>query len=135
MTVDTNILQYSSEWSGFKNVLPDIPFSASYAGGTLLSGGYTGPIRASAAINNTNEVSQVQVNFGGLESFYRLLPGTFFELYPSAASPQYEIEAFSYFTNGNITCDFWISNQSAGSVSVPAITFNCNASLFIAPFG
>lgn len=134
MTVDTNKVQYTSEWSGFKNVLPDVPFSASYVGGTLAAGAFTGPIRASAAINNTNEISQLQIRFTGIETFWRLLPGTFFIDYPSPTSLSYQIEVFSYFENGSIFMDAYIVNESAGSVTIPAITFDCNASLFIAPF-
>lgn len=136
--LDTNTIVASNDYSGFKNYSA-VSFSTVYAGGTIASGGYTGPIRATTALNNTNAVTAVQVQYTNIETFYRQLPGYSFVDYPSAGTRTYQIQSFSYFTGGNLIIDSYISNQTGnvvapGPVTVPAITFNCRAFLYSAPF-
>lgn len=131
-TVNTNIIVSGSEFSGFKNYQA-VTFSTAYGGGTLTVGTYA-MVSATTPLNNSNAVSEVQVQFSGLETFYRLVPGSIAVDYPTSGTRTYEIEVIEYFLGGNLHMDFYIVNQTAGSVTVPAITFNCRAFLYVAPF-
>lgn len=131
--IDTNKMLYGSMLSGFSNN-DDKPFSASYAGGILAAGHFAGPIRASTAMDNADDISQIQVRLTNVETFYRLLQGTFQVDYPTSGTRTYSVELFSYFSGGTLFVDCYIINQSGGSVTIPAITFDCLASLFLTPF-
>ena len=133
MAVNTNIILASSLFSGFMN--DDIvPFSASVSSQNISAGGYIGPIRASVALTNTNSISQVQIRYSGVDSFTRLLPGNIVYNVPNSSSPTYQIESFSYFSGGTLYVDSYISNQTGGTITIPAITFDCSASINRAPF-
>lgn len=134
MSINTNIIIATNQFQGFQNYT-SATFSVAYAGGSIASGSFTGPIRATTILNNTNAVGLLEVQFSGLDSFSRLLPGIIEVDYPNAGTPQYQIQVFSYYSSGNLVCDVYISSQTGpGSVSVPAITFNYTAQLYQAPF-
>ena len=100
MTVNTNNAVLVSGLSGFGQYTPSVSFSASVISQHILTGAYIGPIRATTSLNNTNAVSEIQIQFSGLESFVRELPGIIIANYPNWASPNYQIECFSYFSGG-----------------------------------
>lgn len=131
--INTNIIISTNGFQGFQNYTT-ASFSSSYAGGNILGGSFAGPIRASTALNNTNAVGIVEVQFSGLDAFTRLLPGFIVVNYPSNLSPSYQIEVLSYYAGGNLTCDVYISNQTGSTITVPAITFIYQADLYQAPF-
>lgn len=131
--IDTNIIASGSEFAGFKNYM-EATFSTSYAGGSIGAGSYVGPIIASTPLNNTNAVSEAQIQYVGLDTFWRLIPGSLAIDYPTAGTRQYQVNTLVYFTGGNLVIDNYVVNQTGGSVSVPAITFNCRGFLFLAPF-
>lgn len=133
MTVNTNTIVSASEFSGFQNY-GSATFSTSVAGQNIGVGAYLGPLRATTALNNANSVSQIQVQYSGIDSNYRLLPGYIQMIIPSAAAPNYEIQSYSYFNGGTLYVDSYISNQTGSTQTIPAITFNCRAFLFLAPF-
>lgn len=133
MKVDTNIILASSLFSGFFNSSA-VTFSASVASQNISAGGYIGPIQASAAMNNANGIGQVQIEYSGVDSFWRLLPGIVVYDVPNAATPSYQIETYSYFSAGTLHVDTIISNQTGGTITVPAITINVRAFIFTAPF-
>lgn len=132
MKVDLNKVIATTLFSGFGNY-GSVPFSAVIAGQNLGAGAVVSA-GASTPLNNTNAISQVQVQYTGLDAFWRLLPGVVIADYPNASSPNYQIESFSYFTNGILHVDTYISNQTGGTVAIPAITISCRAFLFLAPF-
>jgi hypothetical protein len=131
--IDTNKLLYGSMFSGFSNDAIDVPFSASYAGGSLAAGTAAGPIRASRVLDNADDISHVQVQFSGLESFYRLVKGVTQVDYPTRGTRTYSIEVFTYYSGGTLYVDSYLINQTGVSQSIPAVTFNCLASTFITP--
>lgn len=131
--IDTNTIVATSEFQGFQNY-NTATFSVSYAGGTIAAGGYVGPERAETVLNNTNAVSLLQVMFTGLDSFTRQFQGFLGIDYPSFNSPSYQIEVISYYNGGNLVCDAYIINESAITVTIPAITFTYTAKLYQAPF-
>lgn len=133
MSVNTNTIVSASDLPGFSNY-QEATFSAAYGGGNIAAGGFAGPIRAQTALNNSNAVSEVQVMWSGLESFYRLVPGATFQDYPTAGTRQYQVVSMVYYTGGNLIVDSYVVNQTGLTVSTPAITFNCRAFLYIAPF-
>jgi hypothetical protein len=130
--VNTNVIVAGSQFAGFKNYRA-VTFSAAYAGGTLLTGTYA-QVTASTSLDNTNAVSEVQIQFSGLETFYRLAPGVIDVSYPTVGTAQYSIICNVYFIDTTLYIDSYIVNQTAGSVVVPAISFDCRAFLYIAPF-
>jgi len=133
--IDTNKSQYAGQYSGFANKDIDVPFSASYAGGSLTAGHYAGPVRATVALDNSDDISSIKVKLTGLESFYRMLEGTFYKNFPNSASPSYQVELFSYYKGGLLYVDAYISNQSqtGSTVTVPAFTMDCLACLYQTP--
>lgn len=133
MKVDTNIILASSKFNGFFNSSA-VTFSASVASQNIAAGGYVGPIQASAAMNNANGIGQVQIQYSGVDSFWRLLPGIVVYDVPNANVPTYQIETYSYFSNGTLHVDSIISNQTGGTITIPAIIINCRAFIFNAPF-
>lgn len=103
-------------------------FSSSIASQTIPVNGYVTSI-ATTSLNNSNSISQVLTNYSGLESFYRVLNGS-----PTVNLTTYQIYSFYYFTSTTLTVYTLLSNQSGGSINIPAITINCRAFLFLAPF-
>jgi hypothetical protein len=132
MTVNLNKIIASSAFSGFSNS-SSVSFSSSIAGQTIAAGHYVSS-SAFAALNNANSISQVQINLGGLESFWRLLPGVLIINYPNSSAPSYQIELFSYFTGGLLKVDTYVSNQTGAGVAIPTITINCRGFVFNSPF-
>ena len=132
MTVDINKIIASSAFSGFSNSR-SVSFSSTIAGQTIAAGSYVSS-SAFAALNNAYSISQIQINLGGLESFWRVLPGNLVINYPNSSAPNYEIELFSYFTSGLLRVDTYISNQIGTGVAIPTITINCRGFIFNSPF-
>lgn len=131
--VDTNKIRAAGEFSGFKNYTTSI-FSVSYAGGSILAGAFAGVLRASTPLNNGNAISEVQIQYSGIETFYQKIPGNVTNEYPNASATTYEIQSLTYFSGATLFVDSYIVNQTAGTITVPAITFNCRAFLYVAPF-
>lgn len=131
--IDTNKIHHASEFSGFANKEIDIPFSASYAGGSIAPGQYKGPIRATVALDNVDDISCVKVKFTGIELFYRILEGTFQVDYPNGALRAYSIEVFTYYKGGLLYVDAYVINQQGSTSSTAAFTMDCLASLYQAP--
>jgi hypothetical protein len=142
MQINLNNVQYTNLFDGFKNYdnktgSNSIHQLLGLSAGTsvvVTAGSYIGPVSITIPLNNSNAVSQVLVQYGGLESFYRLLPGIIIVDYPDAGSASYQIQSISYYSGGNLHIDNYVINETGGSVTVPDITFNCTASLFKAPF-
>lgn len=132
MTLDTNNIQFHSEIPGFGNYT-STTFSVSIPSQSIGVGAYV-KYSAHAALNNSNAVSQVLVQYSGVETSWRLMTGSIFFNLPNNTSPSYQIESVTYYKSGNVYVDTYISNQSGSSVVIPAITVNCKASLFKAPF-
>jgi hypothetical protein len=136
--INTNKIVASNVFSGFQNS-KTVDFGVAYDGGTIPVGGYVGPIRATVALPNANSISQIQLQYIGLESFSRLVSGYTFQNYPSGATVTYQIQSYTYFSNGLLYQDNYISNQTGNvvapaTVTIPAITFQSRAFLFNAPF-
>jgi len=133
MAINTNIILATSGFSGFGNY-KSVSFSVGIPSQGLGVNSYIGPYTASAALNNSNAVTEVQLQYTGLDSFWREVPGYIAIIVPNAGAATYEVQSFTYFKNGSVYVDTYISNQSGSTVTIPAITVNCRAFLFIAPF-
>ena len=133
MAVNTNIILATSKFSGFGNY-KSVSFSATIPSQGIAVSSYIGPYTASATLNNTNAVTEVQLQYSGLDSFWREVPGWVDILVPNAGAASYEVRSITYFKNGSVYVDTYIINQTGGTITIPAITVNCRASLFIAPF-
>lgn len=133
MSINTNIIIASSSFSGFMNTSA-VSFQAGIGSQNIASGGYIGPARAQTALNNTNAITQVQIQYGGLDSFWRVLPGNIVYNVPNSSSPTYQIESFSYYSGGNLIVDTYVSNQTGSTITIPNITIYCRGFVFDAPF-
>lgn len=124
----SNLTSVSSA-SGYKNYLAST-FTSTIPAQVLAPGGFV-TSTASTPLNNANSISQVQVNWGGLETFYRILNGYIFERYAGAT---YEVQSYYFFDATNLNVTTIVSNQTAGNVNIPTITITCRGFLFLAPF-
>lgn len=124
-------LAASSALSGFKNYNPlGAPFSVIIAGQTLTAGTFVSAT-ASTALNNTNAVSQVQVQYAGAQTDWNVVYGSINNYF---AASTYEIESLYYFDSTNLNVFTVVVNQTGGNVTIPTITINCRAFLYLAPF-
>jgi len=86
---------------------------------------------ASTPLNNSNSISQVQLQYSGLSNDYYIMNGIVNTFWNSG---DYEIESYYYFDGTNLNVFTVIANQTAGIITIPDITINCRGFLFIAPF-
>jgi hypothetical protein len=84
-------------------------------------------------LNNTNAISGVQINYAGLETVWRPVSGSMAINVPYV-TPQYQILAITYYAGGNFQISIYISNQTGGTITVPAFSVNVRLFLFNAPF-
>lgn len=119
----------TSTASAFKNY-DSATFSSSISGQVLSAGAFVSAT-ATASLSNPNSVCQVQTKYTGLESFYRVING---QVIGNYSGGNYQIQSFYYFTSTTLTVMTIIANQTAGNVTIPAITIDCRAFLFKAPF-
>jgi len=120
----TSILTNSNSISSFFSLSPGTSIN-------ILTGNFAGPIPVTIPTVNSNAATQVQFQLSGLESYWHVINGNFVGNY---SSNTYQILAFYAYNATTLTIYFIIVNQSAGTVTVPDITFNCRAYLFIAPW-
>lgn len=136
--IDTNRIVAASQFAGFKNY-ESVTFSVKYAGATIPTTNFVGPIRASTPLNNSNAVSEVQVQIVGLDSFWRYIPGQSVAAYPTGATEAYQVQTLAYYSGGSLVIDTYIINTTGsvvapGDVVIPALTINCRGFLYNAPF-
>lgn len=118
-----------SALSGLK-ALPSSSFSTSIASQTLGAGQFVSAL-ASTALSNTNSISQVQVNYAGINSNNYIFYGDASNDFDSG---NYQVESFYYFDAINLNVLTIVSNQTGGNYTIPAITVNCRGFLYLAPF-
>lgn len=127
MTVNFQNISAASQFPGFKNYTI-VSLTGSIPGQTLAAGHFA-QTTISTPLNNTNAVSQVQLQYSGVNSNYFVIPG--FQQYNPSGT--YQIESLVYYVSGNINILTLVSNQTAGSITIPTITLNAVAFLFVSP--
>lgn len=127
--INPSNLSAASALSGFKNYL-STPFSTVIAGQVLAAGTFVSAT-ASTALNNSNSVSQVQVQYSGIQTDWNVMYGSI-NNYFSAST--YEVESLYYFDSTNLNVFTVVVNQTGGNVTIPTITINCKGFLYLAPF-
>lgn len=127
--INPSNLAAASALSGFKNYLSS-PFSVVITGQVLAAGTFVSAT-ASTALNNTNSVSQVQVQYSGVQTDWNVIYGSV-NNYFSAST--YEIESLYYFDSTNLNVFTVVVNQTGGNITIPTITINCKGFLYLAPF-
>jgi hypothetical protein len=142
--INSDIIGATSQTSGFKNYLKQpIAFSKSLSQtlssptgvAVLFTPGTVVRVSASAPLpSNIDSIGSVEVQYSGVESFYRLIPGVAQADYPNTGSRTYSIETMTYIKSGQIFVDSFIINQIGSNVSIPDITFNCIAKMYRVPF-
>lgn len=122
-------LAATSKLSGFKNYQSS-SFSTAIAGQNLAAGGFVSAT-ASTPLNNSNSVSEVQVQYSGVQTDWNVVYGSINNYF---AGGNYEIESLYYFDSTNLNVFTVVVNQTGGVVAIPAITINCRGFLYLAPF-
>ena len=89
---------------------------------------------ASGSLDNTNSVCQVQVQFSGVSSDYYVLYGNITIPNPASTSATWEIISGYYFNSGTVYVWVAFYNLTSSAITIPAVTVNCVAKAFIAPF-
>lgn len=130
--IDTSKIIAASAFSGFKNYTAK-EFSVSVPAQALGAGDFV-QYSASTTLDNTNAVSQVQIRYTGLETFWRIVPGSVGARFPTYSAADYEITTLVYFSGGTLSVYSFIVDQTGLGTSIPDITIDCKASLFLAPF-
>ena len=133
MAVNTNIILATSKFSGFGNY-KNVSFSVTIPSHSIAVNTIDGPYTALDTLDNTNAVTEVQLQYSGLDLFWREVSGSVIKIVPDAGAPIYEIGSSTYFKNGSVYVDTYIINLIGSTITIPDITVNCKASLFIAPF-
>lgn len=117
-----------SSLSGLKNYNKvGAPFSVVIPGQTLTTGSFVSAT-ASTPLNNANAISQLQIQYSGVQTDWNVVYGSINNYF---ASSTYEIESLYYFDSTNLNVFTVIANQSAGSVTIPSITVNCVGWLYV----
>lgn len=122
-------LAAASAFSGLKNDAA-VDFSASIAGQVLAAGAFLS-VLASTPLTRTNSISQVQVQYSGIQTDWNVVYGSI-NNYFSAST--YEVESLYYFDAVNLNVFTVVVNQTGGNINIPAITINCRGFLYLAPF-
>lgn len=138
MILDLSKIQFISELDSFKNynvtpttfsfVIPSQNLAASGSGTPVTFGSGSTPL------NNSNAVSRIKVQYSGVESTWRVVQGTITTEYPDWTTPTYQIVTIVFFTGGNLFVSTYVINETAGTITIPNITVNVSAALFLAPF-
>lgn len=123
----------SSKTSGFKNYLiPDI-FSATIPGQNLTAGSSVSAT-ATTTLTQLNSVVQVQVQYSGIETFWRVVPGQLTVAKPDWTVFNYEIESQISFSGNTLSVKTYMINETGGTIAIPTNTINCKAFFYVAPF-
>src|SRR6266404_4873728 len=128
MVIPANLASVS-ELDGFKNYLSST-FSNTFTSQVIATNGFISAT-ASSALNNTNSISQVQLQYSGESNNYYILNGTILTNWDSS---KLQIQSYYYFDATNLNVFTVLVNQSGGNYTIPTITVNIRAFLFLAPF-
>jgi hypothetical protein len=125
-------LNMSSEFASLKNsVKKDVSLAVSSF--SLAVGSYSRKT-LTIPLDNENAVSTIKIRYNGLQTVWRPLPGYVITNFPVYNAPSYQVQTFSYYKDGLLYIDTYISNQTGGSVTVPAFTLEVSADLYLTPF-
>ena len=129
MSIIPSNLIATSAMDGFKNY-QSTSFSLTVPSQNLGAGDFV-QYTASSALNNTNSISQIQIQYSGLSNVYYIVYG---DIATNWASNAYQVESFYYFSGGTLYVYNVIVNQTPNTITIPTITINCRAFSFLAPF-
>lgn len=119
----------ASNLSGFKNYLSS-SFSTTITGQNLGAGAFVSAL-ASTSLSNISSISQVQVQYSGVQTDWNVLYGSINNYFSGG---NYEIESLYYFDTNNLNVFTIVVNQTGGIVAIPTITINCRGFLYLTPF-
>lgn len=128
MPVNFQKIVAASQFPGFRNS-NDAILTGSIAGGTLTAGAFVSTTM-SATLPNTAAISQVQIQYAGVTTEYFVLNGSL--VYNPTTN--YQIESLVSYSGTTLNVFTVVSNQTAGSITIPTITMTARAFLFLAPF-
>jgi hypothetical protein len=83
------------------------------------------------AMDNTNSISGVQINYAGLETVWRYCGGAVVVNFDSG---NYQLETLTYYLGNLFHVETYVINQTGGSLSIPQFDVNVRLFLYNAPF-
>lgn len=137
--IDLSKLIYHSSFSGLgssstTSISSNIPSSTVGLSPTVFT--------ASVLFSNKGSVSQVEIQFTGLDSVWYIFKGHLENFYTSGnvwtnniVNTAYGVDIDSSYTSNSLVLTISLYNYSISpTVTTPAFTVNCNASLYNTPF-
>jgi hypothetical protein len=122
-------LQFDSSLAGLENYDDDLfnfPVDAhNLAAGNVSKWTTTWPL------SNTNSISTIHLNYGGLETVWRYTSGAMTLTYGGGT---YQVETLTYYSGSSLVVETYIINQTGGVVAIPAFNVNVHVYLYNAPF-
>lgn len=88
-------------------------------------------VTASTPLDNSNALSSVQLNYTGLEAYWRVCSGICGGYFSGST---FYTESMSYFSDGTLYVVTYVGSNTGGVVAVPAFTIQCRGFLYDAPF-
>lgn len=134
MRIDFTGLKFLSSIPSFQEY-DKVSFSVSVPGQNLTAGSFVS-YTASTPLNNANAVTNIQIQYNGLDSFWRYVPGRVYAGYPDYdfGTRKYEVGSYTYYNGSNLNVFTYIVNQTGGTVAIPAFSVDIVAFLYLAPF-
>jgi len=120
-------------FAGFGNNNVATPTPITYASQFIGTGTYS-QFSIRVPLPSHNPIVQIQIMYGGLESFWRLLPGVSIVDFPDAGAAQYQIETYSFFDDTSLYINGYVINQTGGTITFPGMTLAAKFFVYNAPF-
>lgn len=129
MTRSISGLRFDNLLAGLENYQND-EFNFSVPAHTLTAGAVN-KYQTTWPINNSNAISGIQLNYGGLETVWRYASGAVTLTFGGGT---YQIETVTYYLGSDLHVETYTINLTGGNVNVPAFSVNIRDSLYNAPF-
>lgn len=131
MTINLDNSIFCSLFAGFTNT-DNATTSFAYPGQTLSANQSVIAGTVNMTLNNANAVTSLLVNFGNIETQWRLVDGY---LQRTIGGPSYDIIITTKYTSAtNLQITIIIADDTGLSNPIPAINFSFRASVYAAPF-
>lgn len=130
MTINIDNMVFGSSFSGLSNSFNasstfNMPSQSLSANEFRIVGTPT------IAIDNSNSISSVQVNFGNVETMWRPIYG---ELQLTVGSNVYDIICTTKYVGTTLTITVIVADDTGLPNTIPAINFNFRVNTYVAPF-
>lgn len=126
-TISTEI--FDSAYSGLANY-KTVDFSVGFPAQNVSPTAVVS-VTASVSLDNSEALSSVQLNYTGLETFWRLCSGVAGGYF---SGDTFFTQSLSYFIGQTLYVVTYVGSNTGGVVAVPAFTVTCRGFLYDPPF-